>query len=106
MLSSLRNHLRIFAVVLRSGWWWELGAGGGAGEFEFLRGHVDGDVREEWGAEVAFAGVGEHGEDGGAFGGFGGDPEGSGEGGSGADADEDAFLLGQFPGSSAWLRRW
>ena len=77
-------------------WWWELGAGGGEGDFEFFGGHVYGDVGEEWGAEVALAGVGEHAEDGGAFGGFGGDAEGSGEGGSGADADEDAFLLGQF----------
>jgi len=41
-----------------------LGAGGGAGDFEFFGGHVCGDVGEEWGAEVALAGVGEHAEDG------------------------------------------
>jgi hypothetical protein len=67
---------------LRLSGWWELGAGSGFGEFEFFWGHVYGDFGEERGAEVAFAGVGQHGEDGGAFGGFGGDAERSGEGGS------------------------
>jgi hypothetical protein len=45
-------------------WRWKLGAGCGFGEFQFLGGHIYGDFGEEWGAEVAFAGVGQHGEDG------------------------------------------
>ncbi len=65
-----------------AGWWWELGAWGGFGKFEFFGGHVYGNFGEEWGGEVAFACVGEHGEDGRAFGGFGCDLEGSGKGGS------------------------
>jgi hypothetical protein len=53
-----------FCGVPLGGWWgWELGGGGGAGDLEFFGGHVDGDVGEEWGAEVAFAGVGQHAED-------------------------------------------
>ena len=73
-----------------------MGAGGGAGEFEFFGSHVYWDVGEERGGEVALAGVGQHGENGGALGGFGCDAEGSGEGGSGADAYEDAFFFGEI----------
>src|SRR5258708_5558629 len=65
---------------LRLSGWGELGAGGGFGEFEFFGGHVYGDFGEEWGGEVAFAGVGQHGEDGGALGSFGRDAECSGKG--------------------------
>src|ERR1700733_10819316 len=43
---------------------WKLSAWGRAGDFEFFGGHVYGDVVEQWSTEVAFAGVGEHGEDG------------------------------------------
>src|SRR5258708_4138529 len=74
----------------------ELGGGGGEGDLQLFGGHIDGDVGEEGGGEVALAGVGQHAEDGGPLGGFGGYAEGSGEGGSGADADEDAFLGGEF----------
>jgi hypothetical protein len=44
--------------------WWKLRAWGGSREFEFLGGHVYRDVGEEWGAEVALAGVRQHAEDG------------------------------------------
>ena len=30
--------------------WWELGAWGGTGDFQFFGRHVYGDVGEEWGA--------------------------------------------------------
>ena len=73
-----------------------MSAWSGAGDFQLFGGHVYRDFGEEWSGEVALAGVGQHAEDGGTFGCFGGNAKCSGEGCAGADANEDAFVFGEF----------
>jgi len=79
-------------------------AGGGLRQRVLFRTHAFGDAFEQRRGHVALAGVGEHGEDHGAFGGLLGDLHRDGEGRAGRDADEDAFLLRELAGPLDALR--